>query len=206
MSWSAAVPIGVPCVRRGAPRPASVKTLCSVVPNCALSPMASKARTIPDTVCRNSGMSGTLRVAVMSFSENAIVPPGRTNVLSRRRVVAGSGKCIRINRPTIASTGSSTVSESTLDCLKCTVVKPCSEARALARATISGAASTPSTVPVGPTSRAATNDTSPGPHPISSTRMPGRSPAIRSACSVWSLYSRPCRSSRRTSTSSWPRT
>ncbi len=49
---------------------------------------------------------------VMSFSENAITPPGRTKALSCRSVVDGSGKCIRINRPITASTGSSKVSES----------------------------------------------------------------------------------------------
>ena len=185
MSLSAAVPIGVPRVSVGAPKPASAKIVCRVVPNRALSPMASKARTIPAVTCPNSGISGMLRVPVMSFSENAITPPGRTKELRRRSVAAGSGRCIRINRPTTASTGSSKVDRVNRRLRsKCTADKPCSAARARASSIISGAASTPRTVPVGPTSRAATNDTSPGPQPISSTRMPGRSPASRSACSV----------------------
>ena len=38
--------------------------------------MASKAREIPAVTRPNSGSSGMLRVAVMSFSQNAITPPG----------------------------------------------------------------------------------------------------------------------------------
>ena len=78
---------------------------------------------------------------------------GAHQELSCRSVAAGSGRCIRISRPTTASTGSSKAIASIEPCVKCTVVKPCSAARARASATISGAASTPRTVPVGPTSR-----------------------------------------------------
>src|SRR6202023_551657 len=60
-----------------------------------------------------------------------------------------------------ASTGSSRAIASIAVRVKCTVDRPRSAARARASSTIAGAASIPSTVPAGPTSRAATNDTSP---------------------------------------------
>ena len=72
----------------------------------------------------------------------------------------------------IASKRASVARSFTSCVTKLTLARPTSQARRLASAMASGERSTPITEPSRPTSVAARKDTSPAPHPTSSTRMP----------------------------------
>ena len=77
-----------------------------------------------------------------------------------------------------------------------TSVTPAANVRRRAVSIASADRSTPTTLPEGPTTLAASRQTSPPPHPRSSTRMPVVIPARCSSSNVASFQYSACRTSR----------
>ena len=113
----------------------------------------------------------------MHDSTNATAAPGRALRRVARRTAAGSAWCIRMNRPTTASKGASSIGSPSSATRKDTFVAPRAAARRRACSAVSGLRSIPTTAPEPPTRSAARIATSPEPLPRSRTRIPGPMPA-----------------------------
>src|SRR5256885_553391 len=138
-------------------------------------------------------------------SWKAITPPGRTSCDKERKTATGSGRNIKMKRPTTASKGLLLGIWETSDWVKVTLCRPASDTRALALAMERASRSTPTTSPEGLTSLATSMATSPTPEPISSTRWPGPMPAARKNRSVKGARSAACLMRRSCSASVLPR-